>query len=335
MTLAITDPIIITIAVAALAAGAVGGLGWAVLGPSLGEGNRAQKRFQEVSGKDRSSRSVRPSRDMAKERRRIVQETLKELEEKQREHRERQTLKRRLEQAGLAVSPTHFHIASALLGVTSGLLGVVFGLMPYVAGLIAFIAGFGVPRWTLGFLCARRKAQFSDEFANAIDVIVRGVKAGLPLNECLSIIARESQEPVRAEFQAVVDAQSMGVPIEQALERMYEAMPIPEVNFFAIVLGIQQKTGGNLSEALANLSSVLRGRKTMKGKIAAMSSEAKASAMIIGSLPPGVMALVYFTTPDYIALLWSDQMGYLMLGGGVFWMGLGIFIMRKMINFDF
>ena len=329
-----SDPIVLTIAIALLAATAVGGLGWAVVGVG-GQGEKRHRRIQELTGKEATPRGRAAQKDMTRERRRIVQETLKELEEKQKEHKARQTVKRQLEQAGFDITLTIFYTASAFFALTCGLLSFVFGLGPWISLAVAFITGLGVPRWVLGFLCARRKTAFAQEFANAIDVIVRGVKAGLPLNECLNIIARESQEPVKTEFQALVDAQSMGVPIDQALERMYESMPIPEVNFFAIVLGIQQQTGGNLSEALANLSNVLRGRKSMKGKIQAMSSEAKASAMIIGALPPGVMAIVYMTTPDYMSLLWTEPLGQMMAGGGVLWMGMGIFIMRKMINFNF
>jgi tight adherence protein B len=202
-----------------------------------------------------------------------------------------------------------------------------------VSGMAAFAAGFGLPRWSLSFLTARRRKKFTAEFANAIDVIVRSVKSGLPTNEALRIVARESPNPVGSEFTKLVDGLKVGVTLDQGLKRMYDAMPTPEVGFFAIVMTIQSRSGGNLSEALGNLSAVLRDRKRLEGKIKAMSSEAKASAMIIGSLPPGVMGLVYITTPDYITLLFTERMGNLMLAGCAFWMGTGIFVMRKMINF--
>jgi tight adherence protein B len=144
---------------------------------------------------------------------------------------------------------------------------------------------FGLPRWFLGFKIAGRQKKFISQFADAIDVIVRGVKSGLPLHECLKMIARESPQPLAGEFQVVCDAIAMGVDVPQALDRMYQRTPIQEVNFFNIVLNIQQKAGGNLSEALGNLSGVLRSRKLLREKIKAFSSEAKASAMIIGSLP--------------------------------------------------
>ena len=161
------------------------------------------------------------------------------------------------------------------------------------------------------------------------------MKAGLPINDCLKIIAKESAEPVRTEFADLVDGQAVGVTVEQGLQRVYERMPLSEVNFFMIVLAIQQKSGGNLSEALGNLANVLRERKKMRAKIQAMSQEAKASAGIIGALPPGVMILIYLTSPDYMSLLFTTTAGNMVIVGGLMWMGIGILVMKKMINFNF
>ena len=185
----------------------------------------------------------------------------------------------------------------------------------------------------LALLKSRREKKFTSEFANAIDVIVRSVKSGLPTTEALKIVAREMPEPVASEFSTLVEGLKVGVTLEQGLKRMHDNMPTPEVNFFAIVMTIQQKSGGNLSEALGNLSGVLRDRKRLQGKIKAMSSEAKASAAIIGSLPPVVMFLVWFTTPAYIDLLFTERLGNLMLIGCVLWMIIGIAVMKKMISF--
>ena len=203
-----------------------------------------------------------------------------------------------------------------------------------IAARAAFAAGFGLPQWSLGFLCGMRQKRFTSEFANSIEVIVRGVKSGLPLNECLKIIGREAPEPLGGEFRRLVDQVSMGVPFDQALPKMYERMPLPEVSFFSIVLAIQQKAGGNLSEALQNLANVLRSRKMMREKIKALSSEAKASAMIIGSLPIIVMILVSLSSPSYMMLLFTDATGHMMLGVGACMMGAGIMVMRNMINFE-
>jgi len=177
--------------------------------------------------------------------------------------------------------------------------------------------------------------RFLHIFPDAIDVIVRGVKAGLPLGDCLKIIAEESQEPVKSEFASIVDTQAIGLPLGEACIKLHESIPLPEANFFGIVVSIQQKSGGNLSEALGNLSRVLRDRKRMQEKIKAMSMEAKASAAIIGALPPAVMGLVYLTSPAYIELLWTHPVGRMMLMGCALWMLMGVLVMKKMINFDF
>jgi len=212
-------------------------------------------------------------------------------------------------------------------------LGAEIGVFPAVG--ISFAAALGLPRWLLGFLKKRREKRFLELFPDAVDVIVRGIKAGLPVGDCLKIIATETQEPVRSEFQSIAETQAIGMPIGEACQKLYESIPLPEANFFGIVVTIQQRAGGNLSEALGNLSKVLRDRKRMAAKIQAMSMEAKASAGIIVSLPPAVMILVYLSSPDYIELLWTSQTGRLMLAGCVLWMFIGVMVMKKMINFDF
>jgi tight adherence protein B len=243
-------------------------------------------------------------------------------------------MRRRLEQAGFPkTAPRNFWMICGTVAAISASLAVATHQRPLVIALAVFVTGLGLPRWVLGFLAARRKKKFTENFAPAIDVIVRSVKTGLPTNEALRIVAREAPNPVGSEFHNLVESLKVGVTLDQALKRMMESMPIPEVGFFAIVMTIQGKSGGNLSEALGNLASVLRDRKRLQGKIKAMSSEAKASAMIIGSLPPGVMGIVYLTTPAYIAKLFTERAGNLMLAGCVIWMSVGIMVMRKMINF--
>jgi tight adherence protein B len=140
---------------------------------------------------------------------------------------------------------------------------------------------------------------------------------------------------MKSEFRAIVETQAIGMPLGDACAKLYDSMPLPEANFFGIVISIQQKAGGNLSEALGNLSRVLRDRKKMKAKIQAMSMEAKASASIIGALPLAVMMLVWITSPQYISLLWTEPLGRLMLAASAVWMSCGVFVMKKMINFDF
>jgi tight adherence protein B len=241
----------------------------------------------------------------------------------------------RIGQAGLSWSKQKFLVISGVLGVLGFLvaLGLNAGLLG-AAGM-AFAGAFGLPRWLLKFLKKRREAQFLKHFPDAVDVIVRGIKAGLPLLDSIRVITNDSPEPVCSEFRAIVETQGFGLPLGEACIKLYERIPVAEANFFGIVISIQQKAGGNLSEALGNLSRVLRDRKKMKAKIQAMSMEAKASAAIIGSLPPAVMTLVYLTSPHYIELLWTESLGRMLLAASAAWMFFGVMVMRKMINFDF
>jgi tight adherence protein B len=206
---------------------------------------------------------------------------------------------------------------------------------PIIAGPSAIIGGLGLPNFVLGMLRKRRIAKFVAEFPNAIDIIVRGVKAGLPLGDCLRVVASESAEPVKSEFRQIVETQTLGLSIAEAVDRLAERVPVTEANFFAIVITIQAKAGGNLSEALGNLSRVLRERKKMKGKISAMSMEAKASAAIIGAIPFVVTVLLYFSSPNYVSLLWTTTHGRIIAGIGLAWMSVGTAMMKKMISFDF
>lgn len=304
--------------------------GGAVMAFSGNSGAAPQKRIAAMARPDTRSSKADPTAA----RKRNMQAALKDFEKKQAEKKVVITLKKRLDQAGLpGVSEKTYWIASGVLAAVVFLFCLIQHQPIVVLGLAPFAAGFGLPRWVLGFLKSRREKMFTENFANAIDVIVRSVKSGLPTNDALRIVAQEFREPVGGEFRRLVEGMKVGLTLEQALKKMYDSMPTAEVSFFGIVMTIQMKTGGNLAEALGNLSAVLRDRKRLQGKIKAMSSEAKASAMIIGSLPPGVGTIVYLTAPAYISLLFTQRLGNLMLAFCFFWMGLGIFVMRKMINF--
>ena len=317
---------------AVLAAVSVGGLAYVLIYPFLSGEKKAENRKKAFHRKE--TRAKIPRGNEQDKRRKQLEDTLKRLEERNK-GTEKIDMALRLQQAGLAISPLIFFLFSALFGVVAGFFAFTFGAPSYVAGAIAFVAGLGVPRWVLKFLKNRRERKFLNEFPNTIDVIVRGVKSGLPLNDCMAMIAAEAPAPVGPEFQEVVDAQRMGMPLEQGLRRMFLRVPLTEVSFLAIVLGIQSKAGGNLSEALGNLSTVLRDRKKMKAKIRAVSQEAKTGAMIIGALPLIIVLIVNIITPDYMTVLFTTTMGHVLLGISVFWMSLGVLVMRKMINFDF
>ncbi|MEM7774771.1 MAG: type II secretion system F family protein [Pseudomonadota bacterium] len=295
--------------------------------------DKRRARFTE----SRSRRTARvASAEQSANRRKAVAETLRELEERQ-NAKSKLTLSLRLERAGLEITTSSFWVLSAVAGVAAAIaLKLVLPGVPTIGlAAAAFVGAFGLPRWIVNFLINRRQSKFTEEFANAIDIIVRGTKSGLPLNECLGIISRESAEPIRSEFKDVVEQQRVGVPLQECFERMIARMPLNEVKFFSIVIAIQQQAGGSLAEALENLSGVLRDRKRLTGKVQALSAEAKASAYVLGSLPFCVTLLVYLTTPDYITLLWTTKHGQFMLLASGIWMLLGIMVMKKMINFKY
>jgi tight adherence protein B len=320
--------------IALLATVGVGGVAYALLYPLVAKGNLAERRKREITVAEIEQRRARRTPDAATSRRQQVEDTLKKVEQRQRS-RKNPPLAVRLQQAGLTISKQQFLLASVALGLAIAVLAMLMRLDWYVAFGLAFVSAIGAPRWTLSYLKKRREQAFIAELPNAIDVIVRGVKAGLPLNDCIRVIAAETREPVKSEFRAIVESTSIGMPLTEAATKLYDRIPLPESNFFGIVIMIQQKAGGSLAEALSNLSRVLRERKKMKSKIQAMSMEAKASAAIIASLPIAVMLLVYLTSPSYIELLWTEPMGRLMLFCSAVWMMVGTFVMRRMINFDF
>jgi tight adherence protein B len=320
------------LALAFLAATAIGGLAWVFIYPLLSGEKKAELRRASVAKSEPAA--ARQADKTQRSRREQVEGSLKELEARSRNEK-KIPLSSRISQAGLDWSPRKFMILSGVLAAACfAITSLAGGGLIGAAGL-AFAGGLGLPRWALNFLKKRREKKFLKALPDAVDVIVRGIKAGLPLFESIKVVATDAPEPLKSEFLAIIETQAIGMPLGDACARLFERMPVPEANFFGIVISIQQKSGGNLSEALGNLSKVLRDRKKMAEKIQAMSMEAKASAGIIGSLPPIVMLLVYLSTPDYISLLWTHPTGQLMLVGCVIWMSIGIFVMKRMINFDF
>jgi len=315
----------------ALAGIAVGGVVYVLAMPYMSGERKASKRVGNVAQGVQRRSAVPRSLQIRKQR---VQDTIKNIEAKQKP-KKRVRLRIRLIRAGLSMKPSTYYLLSCLTGVVGGFIVLVTGSSPLVSLLAAFACGFGLPRWILARMIKRRQAKFLLQFANSIDIIVRGIKSGLAFSDCMQIIARESPEPVRSEFADLVAQQKVGVPLSGAFERMFERMPLQEVNFFAIVIAIQNQIGGNLAEVLSNLAQVLRDRYRLEAKVRAFSAEAKASAIIIGALPPCVMLAVYFTSPGYISILWHDKLGNIMLIGGAIWMFIGVLVMRKMINFDY
>jgi tight adherence protein B len=310
---------------------AIGGVAYVFLYPSLSGERKAEQRMQSVT---KTEPLARVSRGPQKSRRDLVESSLKDFDERHKKTK-RVPISVRIMRAGLSWSKRQFIIISAFIGLIMAFLGFLSGTGMLGAAGLGFAGAFGFPRWLLSFLRKRREARFIDGLADAVDIIVRGVKAGLPLGDCIRMITMESSEPLKTEFRLIMETQAIGMPLGEACGKLYERTPLAEANFFGIVVAIQQKAGGNLSEALGNLSKVLRDRKKMRAKIQAMSQEAKASAAIIGALPIAVMILVYITSPQYISLLFTNPMGHIMLAGSAVWMTMGVLVMKKMINFDF
>ena len=320
------------IAISFLVAVSVGGAAWVFIYPILSGERQAERRMDTVAKAEPTMRRG-ASRAPGRPRREQIEETLKELEERSKKVK-RPPLSTRISQAGLTWSKQRFWITSAVFGVAGIAAGFAVGGILAAVGL-GFAAALGLPQWMLKFLKRRREGKFLENFPDSVDIIVRGIKAGLPLLDSMKVIVADAPEPIRSEFRTILETQAIGIPLGEACAKLYERIPLAEANFFGIVITIQQKAGGNLSEALGNLSRVLRDRKRMKAKINAMSMEAKASATIIGALPLAVMLLVYITSPNYISLLWTDPVGNFMLAGSAVWMFCGIMVMKKMINFDF
>ena len=327
-------PLVMQIAVFLLAAGCTGGVLTAAFYPRLARDGQAETRRQAIA---EGSKAGLPGKPGDSPRRRSLEEVLREIEEKQKaKQRTKPTLMVRIRQAGLRWTKSTYYSVCAGAGMAS-FFAAFAGLGLHVLTALGFAVAGGLllPHFYVNYKRNSRFKRFTAEFANAMDVIVRGLKAGLPLADCMKIIAGEAQEPVKSEFRAVIEDQAMGMPADEAVQRMPVRMPVTEANFFAIVIAIQSRSGGSLSEALANLSKVLRERKKMQAKIKAMSQEAKSSAAIIGIMPVFVTVAIYLTSPGYISLLFTTAPGNMILAGAGIWMLIGILVMRKMINFDF
>ena len=327
------------VAIFDLAALSTAGLAYGLLFSRIETEKKTESRMRRVQAAETDQSKAKAARDRMQElskRRKSVQDSLKDLEKKQQEQTKRvaTTLKAKLVQAGLSITVPKFYVFSAAFAVFVFLLVLLADGGLIVSLGAAFIAGAGVPRWVVGYLVKRRLNKFLEEFPNSLDVMTRSIKSGLPLTDALRLIAAEGQEPVRTEFRRLVEAQQVGLSVPEACARMFTNIPLQEVNFFAIVIAIQSQAGGNLSEALGNLSRVLRERRKMKAKVNALSMEAKASAAIIGALPFIVAFLVYLTSPEYIMILFQDSRGHLIMGISGVWMSIGILVMRNMINFD-
>ena len=312
----------------------VGAAGFALMPSILGGGGRVDKRIKAMQGDIQANRRENSAARTRDTRRKDIQQTLKAQTVALERQKKRIPLQARLYQAGMRIKPFTFIRNSVILG--TGIFIVCFVTQVELIYCLVFglAGGYLLPRMYLGRRRKKYQNQFLDELPNAVEAIVRGVKSGLPLNDSMRLVAKEAKEPIKSDFQKVIDQQSVGKSIQEAVAVLYERVPLPEVNFFVVVITVQGQAGGNLSEALGNLARVLRNRKKMKLKVKAMSSEAKASAGIIGSLPIIVAILVSLTTPTYLLPLVETQVGQICLAVAAVMMFMGGFIMNRMIQFD-
>jgi tight adherence protein B len=311
----------------------VGALGFALVPSALGNG-RAAKRRKAFQGDVRVNRLETDATRVRDQRRKEVQRALKTQTDAL-NSKKRITLKQLLFQAGMTIKPAAFIRNSVIFGIVLLVVLVVMQVPVYLAPIFAVAGAYLLPRMYVNSKRKKYQSKFLDELPNAVEAIVRGVKTGLPLNDSIRVVAKDAKEPVKSEFGRVLDQQAFGMSMTEAVGVLLDRVPLAEVNFFVVVITVQQQAGGNLSEALSNLAKVLRNRKKMKQKIKAMSSEAKASAGIIGSLPFVVGTLVSLTSPTYLAPLFMTSLGNIMLGIGVAMLSAGVFVMSKMVKFEY
>ena len=243
-------------------------------------------------------------------------------------------LRHRLQQTGRTWTLVHYVGVSLGLFFTVVLLLSTRGVPVYFSFFFGLFVSLGIPHFVVGKLIKRRVAKFTSKFPDAIDLMVRGLRSGLPISETIGVISDEVDGPIADEFRSVSDKMKIGRTMEAALIESAERLGTPEFHFFVITLAIQRETGGNLAETLGNLSEVLRKRAAMKLKIKAMSSESKASAWIVGSLPFIVFGLIWMMNGDYIGKFFVDDRLIIAGSGGLLWMGIGVFIMAKMVDFE-
>jgi len=243
-------------------------------------------------------------------------------------------LRKRIEMTGKDWTLGKYAVGSIGIALFVAILLLFKGAPILLSLLVGTVAGLGIPHMVVGSLITRRVATFTAKFPDAIELLVRGLRSGLPISETLGVVASEVPGPVGAEFRTVADKMKIGRTMEAALQETADRLGTPEFQFFVITLAIQRETGGNLAETLSNLADVLRKRMQMKLKIKAMSSESKASAYIIGALPFLVFGIIYYINPSYMGGFFVDKRLIIAGIGGAIWMAIGAFIMRQMINFE-
>lgn len=294
-----------------------------------GAENKRKKRLMTVVGGPASG-AAKKGND-ADLRRMELAKKLKESAQEEKKGGDGVTLSQRLIMAGLPADVTRFWIAAVIGGLTVAALVYFFYGNRLVSVMVLFIGVFGLSKFVLNSMIKRRQKKFMDDLADALESMQRLLRAGMPVSECIKMVGREFSGPVGEEMGRIFDQQKIGVPLPEAVLEASKRMPLPEMQMFATAIAIQSQTGSSLSEVLENLAAVIRARYRLRRKVQALSSEAKASAMIIGSLPLLVGVGMYFLNNAYVMVLLNEGV-HLMVGSGI-WMLLGILVMRQMINF--
>ena len=263
-----------------------------------------------------------------------VERRLKSAEARaKRAQTEKRSLRDKLAEAGLKTTPAGYFVASFISATLCvGLMALMNKVSPVALISAAIFGGLGLPRFVLSTMGKRRMKKFLTDLPDAIETMVRSIKSGLPISEAMVMIAREFEGPIRQEFSVAVDEQRLGLSLAEALDRVSNRVPLPEMRMLAMAIRIQSTTGGSLSETLLNLSNVIRGRDKLARKVKAVSAEARTSAAIMAALPMVVMGAMYAFNPDYVGYLFQGGGLILLIGCGI-WMSIGTFIMWRMVNF--
>ncbi|MCB1783794.1 MAG: type II secretion system F family protein [Alphaproteobacteria bacterium] len=300
---------------------------------NAGSAKKQKDSIAIIRGRAGAEVKVQNEKDVSNKRRAEIAKKLKDNKEEENKDKKKLTMAVRLLQAGLKISPKQFYLFSILLGVLLVALAKIMHTSLLVMILFGIIGFLGLPRFVLRKLTQRRQKKFLSEFADALEAMIRLLKAGMPVSEAVSMISREFDGPVGEEMSIIYDKQKIGIPLHEAALEATRRMPITEMQMFATGLAIQAQTGSSLSEVLGNLAGVIRARFRLKRKILALSSEAIASASIIGALPPLVAFGLWCVNPGYIEVLFTTPTGKYMLFGAVCWMSIGVLVMKQMINF--
>lgn len=295
------------------------------------QGKEKRKRLMTVMGVEgaEASKKENPLKEKRKD---DLSKKLKELSEEEGSKKKSAPLSLQLQQAGMEISTRTFFIRSVFAGIVFTLLVMLSDVPAFVVWVSPIIGTFGLPKMFLKFKIKKRQKAFINELADALEAMIRLLKAGMPITECISMVSREFEGPVGEEMALIYEAQKIGVSLPDAVSEAAKRVPIPEMKMFATGISIQVQTGASLSEVLQNLANVIRGRFRLKRKVASLSSEAKASATIIGALPFLVAGALYAVNPTYMELLWTTEQGKTLMYGAGFWMSIGVFVMKQIVN---